>query len=85
MPGALTIAAGTENVEQDTAETKLSEMSLHKFLICFSRLEILFTAFTRRKTDGRRELAEDSRSRGFTAKFGPILSFAQVVIFLPVS
>ena len=33
MPGALMIAAGTENVEQDTAETKLSEMSLHKFLI----------------------------------------------------
>ena len=33
MPGTLMIAAGTENVEQDAAETKLSEMSLHKFLI----------------------------------------------------
>ena len=47
------IAAGTENVEQDAAETKLSEMSLHKFLICFSSFGNLFTAFTRRKRMGK--------------------------------
>ena len=56
MPRALMIAAGADNVEQDAAETKLNEMSLHKFLIRFSRLEILFTAFTRRKRTGEENL-----------------------------
>ena len=33
MPLTFVIAAGADDVEQDAAETKLSEMSLHKFLI----------------------------------------------------
>jgi len=35
VPLELVIAAGAEDVENDSTETGLSEMSLHKGLVCF--------------------------------------------------
>ena len=48
MPLAVVIAAGADEVEQDATETKLSEMSLHKFLFFFG-LMLSWVFFTRRK------------------------------------
>ena len=60
MPGTLMIAAGTEHVEQDAAETKLSEMSLHKFLILFFQFWKFAYIVHEEETDEAKELAEAS-------------------------
>jgi len=48
MPLTLVIAKGADEVEQEATETKLSELSLHKFLIRFFRFWFFVVLFTKR-------------------------------------